>query len=157
MMLNFVRVVLLAFAFASPLALGATDFSGTWVLDPARSDLGAGAVAANAPMRTITLVIKQTQTTLATERKAGDRTETAILKLDGSPSVNKTPSGADITSTSSWVGQSLVTKSSVVIQGTPVQSSDVRSLGDGGKTMIIESTRQTPRGEVRQRLVYTRQ
>jgi hypothetical protein len=71
--------------------------------------------------------------------------------------VNKTPSGADITSTSKWVGQTLVTKSSAVIQGTAVESSDVRSLGDGGKTMIIESTRQTPRGEVRQRLVYIRQ
>ena len=41
--------------------------------------------------------------------------------------------------------------------GMTVQMSDLRSLADGGKTMVIEITRQTPRGEVRQRLVYGRQ
>jgi hypothetical protein len=157
MMRNVVRTALLALALASSPALAATDFSGTWVLDPAKSDFGAGAAAAKSNMAKVTLVIKQTPTTLTTERKVGDQTGTAIQKLDGSPSVNKTPSGADVTSTSTWVGNTLTTKSKAVIQGTPTESSEVRSLGDGGKTMVIEITRHAPRGEVKQRLVYNRQ
>ena len=153
---NFVRVALMSLALASTLANAATDFSGTWVLDPAKSDFGAGTGAAKSSMASVTLVIKQTPTILTTERKTGDQTGTAIHKLDGSPSVNKTPSGADVTSTSNWVGDTLVTKSRAVIQGAPAESSDVRSLGEGGKTMIIEITRQAPRGEVKQRLVYNR-
>jgi len=157
MMRKAVQAALLVLTLVSPLAVAATDFSGTWVLDPAKSDFGAGAGAAKSSMAVVTLVIKQTPMILTTERKAGDQTGTAIQKLDGSPSVNKTPSGADVTSTSTWVGATLVTKSKAVIQGTPTESSDVRSLADGGKTMIIEITRQAPRGEVKQRLIYNRQ
>jgi hypothetical protein len=50
MMRNVVRAALPAFAIASPLAFGAADFSGTWVLDPAKGNLGAGAVVAKSPM-----------------------------------------------------------------------------------------------------------
>ena len=157
MMRKAVQTVLLVLSLVSPLAFAATDFSGTWVLDPAKSDFGAGAGAAKSSMATVTLVIKQTPTILTTERKLGDQAGTATQKLDGSPSVNRTPSGADVTSTSTWVGATLVTKSKAVIQGTPTESSGVRSLADGGKTMIIEITRQAPRGEVKQRLIYNRQ
>jgi hypothetical protein len=154
---HYAHAVLLALALASPIAFGATDFSGTWTLDPARSDLGAGAAAAKAPMQKVTLVIKQAGNTLAVERKAGERTETATYKLDGSTSVNKAPGGADIKSNTTWVGNTLATKSSMAMEGMTAQMSDVRSLADGGKTMVIEVTRQTPRGEVKQRLVYDRQ
>jgi hypothetical protein len=152
---HYAGVALLALALASPIAFGATDFSGTWTLDPARSDLGAG--AAKAPMQKVTIVIRQTPSTLAVERKAGERTETATYKLDGSTSVNKAPGGADIKSNTTWVGNALATKSSMATEGMTAQMSDVRSLADGGKTMIVEVTRQTPRGEVKQRLVYDRQ
>jgi hypothetical protein len=155
---QYARAALLALVLASPIAFSAIDFSGTWTLDPARSDLGAGAAAAKAPMQKVTLVIKQSGNTLAIERKAGERTETATYKLDGSTSVNKAPSGADIKSNTTWVGNTLASKSSMAMEGgMTVQMSDVRSLTDGGKTMVVELTRQTPRGEVKQRLVYDRQ
>ena len=152
------RACLLTLFLACPLAFGATDFSGTWTLDPARSDLGAGAGAAKAPQQKVTIVLKQAAGTLAVERKAGQGTETAIYKLDGSTSVNKAPGGNEIRSNTTWVGDTLVTKSSMTLEGgATTQMSDVRSLADGGRTLVIEVTRQTPRGEVKQRLVYARQ
>jgi hypothetical protein len=157
-MRTFARASLLSLALACPLAFGATDFSGTWTLDPARSDLGAGAAASKAPMQKVTIVLKQAAGNLAVERKVGERTETATYKLDGSTSVNKAPGGADIKSNTQWAGDTLVTKSIMTMEGgMTAQMTDVRSLADGGKTMVIEVTRQTPRGEVKQRLVYGRQ
>lgn len=153
---NFTLASLLALSIVSTVAFGATDFSGTWVLDPAKSELPLTASAAKALNRTVTITIKQTATTLTIERKTDNRSEAAAYKLDGSPSINKTPSGGEVKSTSTWAGATLVTKSSMVSEGTTVQSTDVRSLADGGKTMILEVTRQTPRGETKQKLVYNR-
>jgi hypothetical protein len=134
------------------------DFSGTWVLDPAKSDMGMARTGAAAPAaRTVTLVIKQTAAQLSVERHVGDRAETAVFKLDGSESVNKAPSGSDIKSTTKWVGTTLVTKSMMMVGEANVESNDVRSLSADGKVMTIDVTRQTPRGEVKQKLLYNKQ
>ena len=139
-------------------ALGTIDFSGTWVLDPEKSDIGfQRAGAGNLPMQTITLVIKQTGTTLSIERKTANQVESAVLKLDGTESTNKAPSGKDIRSTSEWIGSTLVTKSTMLMGEMSVQMTDVRSLSADGKVMTIQVTRQTPHGETKQTLIYNKQ
>ena len=152
----FIIFIILAFS-GSAFAQAKPDFSGTWTLDMAKSDLGQGKPSTQAATRTVTVVIKQTPAVLAIERKAGERVETATLKLDGSESVNKSPSGQDIKSTSRWVASTLVTKSMMSTGDGTAEMSDVRSLSADGKVMTIDMTRKTPRGDVKQKLIYNRQ
>ena len=141
------------FSFAS----GTPDFSGTWVLDNEKSDMGMPAGAGKLPMQTVTLVIKQTAATLSIDRKTANQVETAVLKLDGTESLNKAPNGKDVKSNSVWSGSTLVTKSTMLIDETQVQMSDIRSLSADGKVMTVQITRQTPRGEIKQTLIYNKQ
>jgi hypothetical protein len=153
----FIIFIFINLAFSgSALAQGRPDFSGTWTLDMAKSDMGQ-ARPIGMPARKVTLVIKQTPALLAIEHKVGDRTETATHKLDGSESVNKSPSGQDIKSTSRWVGSTLVTKSVMSTGNGTAETSDVRSLSADGKVMTIELTRKTPGGEVKQKLIYNKE
>jgi hypothetical protein len=152
----FIMFITLAFS-GSVFALGKPDFSGTWTLDMAKSDMGPGRAHDMAGARKVTLVIRQTPAVLAIDRTAGQRVETATFKLDGSESVNKSPSGQDIKSTSTWSGSTLVTKSTMAIKGMTAETSDVRSLSADGKVMTIDVTRKTSRGDVKQKLIYNRQ
>ena len=150
----FIIFITLAF-YGSAFAQGKPDFSGTWILDMAKSDMGQG--RPSAATRKVTLVIKQTPAILTIERKVSERSETATYKLDGSESVNKSPSGQDIKSTSRWVGSTLLTKSIMSTEEGTAEMSDVRSLSAGGKVMTIDVTRKTGRGEVKQKLIYNRE
>jgi hypothetical protein len=152
--------IILAFS-GSAFALGKPDFTGTWTLDAIKSDMGqAGlnAMAARGKGRKVTLVIKQTPAILTSESVLDGRVvETAIFKLDGSESVNKSPSGQDIKSTYRWSGSTLVTKSIMVMKEGTSEMSAVRSLSADGKVMTIDLTRKTPRGDVKQKLIYNKQ
>jgi hypothetical protein len=131
------------------------DFSGTWALDAAKSDMGMGRAAT--AMRTVTLVIRQTKTRVFIERRTGDRPEIAVYNLDGSESVNQLPNGGEVKSTTTWAGATLVTKSVMATGGVTVETSDVRSLSANGKVMTLDGTRHTGRGEVKQKLIYNKQ
>lgn len=143
--------VLLALSFAqATFALGTPDLSGTWVMDTAKSGIRTARGAA-----TVTLVIKQTRTELTIDRKAGNQVGTAVHKLDGTVSINKTPSGKDVKSTSAWVGSTLVIKS--FMDGEKEPSTFVYSLSADGKVMTIETTMHMPSGEKKQKLIYNKQ
>ncbi len=149
----------MVFAQAKP------DFSGTWTLDPAKSEMGGpgrgmggggmgGGGMMGGPM---TVTIKQTAADLTIERKMGDQMMTATYKLDGSESVNKGMRGNDVKSTAKWDGSNLViTSTQENQQGGAMQSTEVRSLSPDGKTMTVEMTRQTPRGEMKQKMVFNK-
>ena len=149
----FITLVLSGLAFA----LGKPDFSGTWTLDTAKSDMGQGRPGAMAKAK-VTIVIKQTSATLATTRTVGGRSDTAIEKLDGSESINKSPSGQDIKSTNRWEGSTLITKSVMSPKGGPLaESTFVRSLSADGRVMTIDTTMKTLNGVKKQKLVYNKQ
>ena len=71
--------ITLAFT-GSVLALGKPDFSGTWMLDTEKSDMGSArpGVAGGAK---VTIAINQTPTTLSTTRQVGKGTETAVNRF----------------------------------------------------------------------------
>jgi hypothetical protein len=162
------RVLVLSFVLALAIttlafAQGKPDFSGTWTLDPAKSDLGQMRPAGKqAPMRTVTLVIKQTGDTLTIQRSMGKNQEVASYKLDGSESINKLPSGNEARTIMKWSGATLVAKTTAKINspeggGMDTEMTDVRSLSSDGKVMTLSVTRKTPRGEVKQTLIYNKQ
>ena len=140
----------LTFAQARP------NFSGTWTLDTAKSAVG-GPAGASAAARPVVLVITQTAALMTVERRAGDRSDVATVKLDGTESVNKTPSGADVKSTAKWVGATLVTHATMTVGDMTTESTDVRSLSADGKVMTIESTQLMAGRQVKRTLIYNKQ
>ena len=152
-----VFIILITLAFSgSVLALGKPDFSGTWTLDMAKSDMGHGRPSAPSAAK-VTIVIKQTPAVLATTRNVGKGPQTAIEKLDGSESINKSPSGQDSRSASRWVGSTLVTKSVMSTGQGTVETTFVRSLSADGKVMTIDTTMKTRNGETKKKLIYNKQ
>jgi hypothetical protein len=139
-------------------AQGKPDFSGTWTLDTAKSDpapQGRGGGGGGAA----TLTIKQTGTELAIQSEGRQGPQTMTYKLDGSESKNEQMGrgGAQtLVSKAKWEGSSLVIDTTREIQGMSITTHEVRKLDNGGKEMQVESTTQTPNGEQKRKVVYTK-
>jgi hypothetical protein len=140
-------------------AQGKPDFSGTWTLDTAKSDpppqgRGGGGGGGGA-----TLTIKQTGTELTVTSEGRQGPQTMTYKLDGSPSSNEVMGrgGAQtVKSTAKWDGSSLLIESTREFNGITITTKEVRRLDNGGKEMVVESTTQTPQGEQKRKVVYTK-
>jgi hypothetical protein len=141
-------------------AQGKPDFSGTWTLDMAKSDPppqgrgGGGGGGGGA-----TLTIKQTGTELAVTSEGRQGPQTMTYKLDGSPSSNEVMGrgGAQtVKSTAKWDASSLLIETTREFNGMTITTKEVRTLSADGKVMTIESTSQTPQGEVKRKVVYTK-
>ena len=159
------RVLLLAMMSAVILPFAARaqskpDFSGTWTLDTAKSDpapqgrggRGGGGGAAS-------LTIKQTASELAISSEGRQGPQTLTYKLDGSESTNQVMGRGGATpvkSTVKWDGASLVVETTRDMQGMSVTTREVRRLDSSGKEMQVETTAQTPNGEVKRKTVYTK-
>jgi hypothetical protein len=134
------------------------DFSGTWTMDAAKSDpppQGRGGGGGGGG----TLTIKQTGTELTVTSEGRQGPQTMTYKLDGSPSSNEVMGrgGAQtVKSTAKWEGSSLVIETTRDFNGMSITTKEVRTLGAGGKEMTIESTSQTPQGEMKRKVVYTK-
>jgi pectate lyase len=157
------RVTLLALmaAVIVPFAAHAqpkADFSGTWTLDTAKSDpppQGRGGGGGGGGTQTI----KQTANELSITSEGRGGPQTLVYKLDGSESTNQMMGrgGAQtVKSTAKWDGASLVIETTRDFQGTPITTKEVRRLDNGGKEMQVESTTQTPNGELKRKIVYTK-
>src|SRR4051812_43445674 len=99
------------------------DFSGRWTL-----------VSASPGAAVETLTISQTAATLTVD-DAGTRW---VHKLDGSPSKNVTKQGEDRISTTTWSGDSLVTRTPIRDIPAPFVLATVMRLE--GTTLVIEAT-----------------
>jgi hypothetical protein len=151
-------VVALAVGLA---AQGAPNFSGTWALDQAKSQMpqmggGRGGPGGGGGPMTIT----QTAADLTIERQGGQGVMKTAYKLDGSESVNTTGRG-ESKSTCKWDGAKLVVKTVSSFQGPQgamtMESTAVYSLSADGKVLTVEQTRQSPQGEVKSTMVYNKQ
>jgi hypothetical protein len=166
----------LALALSAALAVPAlvhaqkADFSGTWTFDEAKSDApagpgaggggrgagggGGGRMGGGTPSK---LVIKQTGTELTVERTLANGTETAVYKLDGSESTNKTGMG-ESKMKAAWDGANLVLTGKQAVS-TPqgnfeIDAKEVYSVA--GAVLTVTTTRTTPRGENTRKLVFNK-
>ncbi len=135
------------------------DFAGTWTLDAAKSDPPPQGRGGGGGMGGGSVTIKQTGTdlTITSEGRGGPQTMT--YKLDGSESSNEVMGrgGAQtVKSKVKWDGTSLVIDTTRDIQGMTITTHEVRRLENGGKEMVVESTTQTPQGELKRKVVYTK-
>ena len=170
------------------------DFSGTWNLDPERSEMGRGGRGPGAgrfgagrgagrpregdrqrgggagrrgrgPMgrggvrgpltidhKEGVLVIRQTL-----HFGGEEQVRTSRFTTDGKESTNPGFGGLSMPSKTYWDGNRLVTESSMETRMGLIQSREVRSLSDDGKTMtVVRTTTGGPR-ERTQELVYVKQ
>jgi hypothetical protein len=142
------------------LAQGKPDFTGSWVLDPAKSVMGGGpgggmgggrpGGGAPGPVK-----IAQTAAELTIEQTMGENTMKTIYKLDGTESVNESPRGKS-TIVSKWDGAKLVSAIKRETQRGTMESTETRSLAADG-TMVVERTSTGPNGPNTMKMVYNKQ
>jgi hypothetical protein len=144
-----------------------TDFSGSWALDPTRSDAapaagrrggggGRGGVGGPAMAMTIT----QTPTQITIERTIGQGLTSGVYKLDASESTNLLGDVFLSRSRVSWDGPKLVitTRKDMGLVPTGPMAEEMKEVlsVEGGVLTVVTSTRIAPAAEQTRRLVYTR-
>ena len=105
------------------------DFSGSWRMDPLRSESAAQAD----PIGPVTVVIAQTPNELRVQMTRAEGTSTVTYKLDGSKVMV-----AAGTSATHWEGAKLVTDGVFSVNGATVTTTDTRTLSADGKEMLVE-------------------
>lgn len=138
-----------------------TDFSGTWVLDAAKSTMPGGQ-GGGGP---VTLIVKQDAKTLTSTRKTERGDQTNTYNLDDSKSTNKLTGRMEGTavSTVKWQGDGKIleinTDTTANMQGNEFKMTSVAhwELADGGKTLKIHTKSETPQGSRESAAVYTKQ
>lgn len=107
------------------------DFSGTWTLDPTRSQ----SAQQGEPFKSVTFVITQSIGQVRIESTRGNEKESVLYPL--------TKSRASIGAGQSeayWDGEQLVTVTQRTVSGQTVTVKEARTLGPGGTDMTVETT-----------------
>lgn len=139
---------------------GKVDFSGEWIINETKSNLGdfGGRGASQALAIThsgIHLTIERT----GIGRDGQETINVEKLTLDGKQCENTT-NNRTRKSTATWSddGKALTINSVMAFnrqgQTMEMKSKEVWTLKDGGKTLTIDSSSSTPRGERKTALVY---
>ncbi len=116
------------------------DFSGTWKMDPTRSE----SAHQDVPIGPVTMIIKQTPDVLIIEtqrndsKKTGPTSETMTFKLDGKENVSTGLNSAPVKTTAHWEGSAIVLESERNVQGSTITVKNIHSLGANGSEMTVE-------------------
>ena len=116
------------------LAQPRTDFSGTWVMDPGRSE----SAHSGEPFKPITSVILQSDATVKIETTRGEQKEAIVYPLERGHIAAAEPS-ASLQPEAYWDGEKLVTETQRPVQGYTVTVKEIRTLRPGGNEMIVET------------------
>lgn len=119
-----------------PRAQARPDFSGTWTMDASRSQ----SAVQNEPIRSMTLVIRQTDTDVSIETQRDGR-QMSVTYRRGTPdtlSANANRSTL-LASTWYWDGPRLVTETVRDVSGATVRTKEVHALNSGGTEMTVET------------------
>jgi len=108
------------------------DFSGTWTLDPARSQ----SAQQGEPFKSVTFVIAQSVGQVRIEATRGNEKESVLYPLTKS----RASLGASGQSEAYWDGEQLVTVTQRTVSGQTVTVKEARTLGPGGTDMTVETT-----------------
>ena len=132
---------------------GPADFSGTWVLDAAKSTAPpGGGGGGGGPVQ---LIVKQDAKTLTSTRKTERGEATNVYNLDGTKATNKLTGRMEGTavSTTKWQGDGKIleinTETTASMQGNEFKMTSVAhwELLEGGKVLKIHSVTESPQGK----------
>lgn len=119
---------------------GTSNFSGTWKMDPARSESAHQAV----PIGTVTVVIEQTEFELKMETRRGKTDkmpasmESYVYRLDGS---DYTVAGKDdkpVRTKTRWEGDALVLETEREVQNSSVTTRNILHLNGSGTELTMD-------------------
>ncbi len=153
---------LLAFAAVVFAGDAQANFSGEWSLNKDKSDQPSGRRRGRMAAAKMTVTQKDNNLTVERiyKRKNGkERTITEKFTLDGKKCTNEIMNRKR-TSTVKWdkAGKSLIINSTMVFerQGRSFEMtmSENWSLANGGKSLLVESTSHTPRGDRSRKTFY---
>jgi hypothetical protein len=146
----FIVIAALAMTFS---AQAATDLSGVWKLNLAKSDYGPAP-----PPEFMTRTIKHSDPTLhiSTHQKGaqGEATTELNYTTDGKPVENAKPPSKG---SAKWDGDKLVIDSVRDFQGAELKFHEVYSLSADGKVLTINNHAALPQGEFDLTLVFDKQ
>ena len=143
--LHRVVLALLAGVLIVPLAALAQtqpDFSGTWTMDPSRSE----SAHQDVPIGAVSLVIRQTVADFSVEtrrtqsKRSSISSETLKSKLDGTESVNTGLSGIEIKVKAHWAGPKLIVETAREMNGSTITTMQTFELGANGNEITIQKT-----------------
>jgi hypothetical protein len=154
-------------------AAPAPNFSGTWVLDKAKSE-GLGRGMQNAEK--VVWNIKQTDKELTVTpeitpgaggggagggggqgRGGGGMGGPSTYKLDGTDHVVEGQNGMKSTFKAKWAGEALELSRVTSIQDRTITSKEKWELADGGKVLKVVQTRETQQGPQESKLTFNKQ
>ncbi len=138
-----------------------TDFTGTWKFNESRSELAEGRFRGAASQ----LTVSQNENELMIEkryiRSSGEEfSSTEKLSLDGNECINIVFGDNEKKSTATWAEEKKrLTINSIMEferEGEPftITITEAWSLSDDGKSLIIDYTSVSPRGERKNKFVY---
>jgi len=151
------RVLAALLLATASLAAQAPDFSGTWVLDAARSQVVAtagftGLISAGAPL---TLHITQPANGAVVVESQVNEQHVRIYKPGGQTSTPAGQGGA-VTMTTKWEGRSLVSEGAMKApNGDETKVREVLSISADGKLLTVQIS-TTAVGEAASSLVYNK-
>jgi hypothetical protein len=133
--------------------VAAPDFSGTWVIDKAKSDAPQGGGGKPSQVQDVTMIIKQSGNDLAITTQRQEGSQDTKYTLDGKENKNRGPKGRDSASKATLQGNDLVIETTMDIDSGPATTKAVYSLSDGSKVLTVTSTR----GERTSKQVFNKQ
>jgi hypothetical protein len=155
-----VAILMVVLAAAAPAATqnATPDFSGTWTLDLSRSNPGP-----LPPPESLEVVIEHKDPTITSTltQKGADGVVTSRTRIttDGEENRN-TLSSADgdavLLSRSRWSGRTLITATSMTLQGTAIGITESWSLSPGAKELIVSRAFSSDQGAFQQKFVFMR-
>ena len=110
------------------------DFSGTWTMDPTRSE----SAQQGEVVKPTTVVIAQTLTDLRVETTRGERHESVLYPLVKAARPAAGPAAAGQPA-AYWEGDRLVTETQRPVNGMTVTVKEARTLGPTGREMTVET------------------
>lgn len=131
------------------------NFSGTWKLNPAKSDFGA-MPAPESRTDKITHEDPALTDSFTQSGQMGKVTAEFKYSTDGKETHN-TVRGNEIQNTAKWEGDELVISGKTVLNGADVTMHDRWSLSADGKALTIRRHVNSPLGETDQKIVLEKQ
>ena len=118
------------------------DLSGTWKMDPSRSESAHQAV----PIGTFVLVVKQTPADITIETRRTEAGKTAVqsevlpYKLNGAETTTLLKGDDPVKTKAHWDGRRLITETERTVHGASVTTRNVHTLSGTGKELKVEKT-----------------
>jgi hypothetical protein len=162
----------LVLCLVAVVAFAAADFSGTWVLDPAKSDQnqmtgrgggraggpggsGGGAGAGSGTPQEVTMTITMSPTEMTISRTTGGGAGETKYMLDGKENT-ATTRGGELKYKAVWDGGNLTISGTRTSQRGESPMKEVYSLSADGKVLTVASTRSGQQGETVRKQVYNK-